>query len=636
MSYETLTSLAVFSPLGGFLLALGFQNKHKFANTLSILMMSVSFLAYLILMFTFTLGRRYIIELATWVKVDQLRLFWGFYLDTLTLLMMGVVILVSLLVHIYSLGYMFHDKARGRFMAYLSLFTFMMLMLVTAPNLLQLFFGWEGVGLASYLLIGFWYEKPQASKAAFKAFIVNRVGDVGLALGICACFTVFGSLDFVDIFVELPKYSITSIEYFGSWAHVPTLIALLLFVGAVGKSAQFGLHVWLPDAMEGPTPVSALIHAATMVTAGIFLIARMSPLYEMAPLARDVMVYTGALTAFFAATVALAQNDIKRIIAYSTCSQLGYMVLACGCGAYGAAIFHLMTHAFFKALLFLGAGSVIHAMSDEQDIRKMGGLYNKIPFTYGMMWIGSLALTGVPIFAGYYSKDAIIEAVYLNGYEWVFWVALSATVMTGFYSWRLLLRTFHGNNRSNEHVVAHIHESPSIMLFPLTILALGSVISGYLGYYALMHLRWGFRWGESIALDMETMHVPAWVVVSPLGAAIIGIGLAYLVYSGEKKDLGLRLKIPFLQGFIENKWYVDEFYDRLIVGPLQKLSLVLGQFIDRWIDHYGPDSLYRFALFMGNQARKIQTGYVYHYAMYILWALVILIAGFMMLQLKGF
>ena len=419
-----------------------------------------------------------------WIESGNFKALWALRLDMLTAVMLIVVTWVSSVVHLYSIGYMSHDPHKPRFMAYLSLFTFFMLMLVTADNLIQLFLGWEGVGLCSYLLIGFWFKKPEANAAAMKAFIVNRVGDFGFALGIAAIYWLFGSVQFTEIFARVGEFDTAHVMLFGHSVHTLTMICILLFIGCMGKSAQLGLHTWLPDAMEGPTPVSALIHAATMVTAGVFLVARCSPLFEHAPGALTLITYVGAATAFFAATVGLVQNDIKRVIAYSTCSQLGYMFFACGVSAYSAGIFHLMTHAFFKALLFLSAGSVIHAMSGEQDMRRMGGIWRQIPWTYSYMWIGSLALAAMPFFAGYYSKDLILEVAYASHTEhghFAYWLGTSAAGMTAFYSWRLLFMTFHGAPRASEEVMHHVHESPKIIMLPLLLLALGALVSGYVG-----------------------------------------------------------------------------------------------------------------------------------------------------------
>jgi NADH-quinone oxidoreductase subunit L len=435
-------------------------------------------------------GNVRVIELFTWVDSGEFEVSWAVRADTLSAVMMLVVSNISALIHIYSIGYMSHDKSIPRFFAYLSLFTFFMLSLVTADNFLQMFFGWEGVGLCSYLLIGFWYERPSACAAAIKAFLVNRVGDIGFALGIMGCFVLFGSVGFDQVFASVPEYADYTFNFLGIEGHALTVFAILLFIGAMGKSAQLGLHTWLPDAMEGPTPVSALIHAATMVTAGVFMVCRLSPIFEYAPIALQMVTYVGAATAFFAATIGLTQFDIKRVIAYSTCSQLGYMFFAAGVSAYGAAIFHLMTHAFFKALLFLGSGSVIHAMSDEQDMRKMGGIWRLIPITYAVMWIGSLALAGIGIpgvfgFAGFYSKDIVLEAAYgahSAAGSFAFWLGIAAAFMTAFYSWRLLFMTFHGAPRADKRVMDHVHESPWIMLVPLLLLSVGAIFAGAFAY----------------------------------------------------------------------------------------------------------------------------------------------------------
>jgi NADH-quinone oxidoreductase subunit L len=479
---------AVFAPLVGFLITFFFGNKlgARGSQIVTCGLMALAAFASISLFYSVILaGEHYVLPLTEWIASDFFVVNWSLRLDTLSVVMLCVINIVSTCVHVYSVGYMSHDEHRSRFMAYLSLFTFAMLMLVTADNLLQLFFGWEGVGLASYLLIGFWNTKDCANSAAMKAFIVNRVGDFGLALGILAIFVVFGSVNFETIFAAVESKKEVYMNFVGFEVHAMTLIGLLLFMGAVGKSAQLGLHTWLPDAMEGPTPVSALIHAATMVTAGIFLVARFSPLYEFAPIALMVITVFGACTALVAATIGMTQFDIKRVIAYSTMSQLGYMFFALGVSAYGAAVFHLMTHAFFKALLFLGAGSVIHAMSGEQDMRKMGGIWKKIPFTYAMMWIGSMALAGLPFFAGYYSKDMILEVAFADN-SWfgtmAFIFGIMAAMMTAFYSWRLIFMTFHGKPRADKKVMDHVHESPLVMTAPLLVLAIGAVLSGAVFY----------------------------------------------------------------------------------------------------------------------------------------------------------
>lgn len=565
------------------------------------------------------------IELFKWISSGDLQVSWSLRFDTLTAVMLIVVNGVSSMVHVYSCGYMHHDKSVPRFMAYLSLFTFMMLMLVTADNLVQLFFGWEGVGLASYLLIGFWYEKQSACAAAMKAFIVNRVGDFGFALGIFGIYFLFGSVEFSTIFAAAPHHAHSTVRFFGVEWHALTIIGFLLFIGAMGKSAQLGLHTWLPDAMEGPTPVSALIHAATMVTAGVFMVSRMSPLFELAPTALAIVAVVGATTAFFAATVGCVQNDIKRVIAYSTCSQLGYMFFAIGVSAYQAAIFHLMTHAFFKALLFLGAGSVIHAMSDEQDIRKMGGIWKHIPVTYTMMWIGSLALAGIPFFAGFYSKDMILEtafAAHSTVGTYAFWMGIAAAGMTAFYSWRLLILTFHGKPRADDYVMSHVHESPAVMVIPLLVLSVGAVFSGWIGYDLFVGDARASFWGDAIlvAEGHDTVgaahHVPLWVKLMPLFMSGGGIALAYILYSFAPGIPGMLAKaLRPLYLFLLNKWYFDELFDRIFVRP----AFVLGRGFWKGgdgalIDGVGPDGLAAATRSIAAKVSRMQSGYLYHYA----------------------
>ncbi|PPD27322.1 MAG: NADH-quinone oxidoreductase subunit L [Hyphomicrobium sp.] len=586
-----------------------------------------------------------------WITSGDLDVSWALRIDTLTAVMLVVVTTVSSLVHVYSIGYMHEDEHRQRFFAYLSLFTFAMLMLVTSDNLLQMFFGWEGVGLASYLLIGFWYKKPEANAAAIKAFVVNRVGDFGFALGIFGLFFVFKTINLDPLFAAAPSAVGKSMNFLGYQVDILTTIALLLYMGAMGKSAQFLLHTWLPDAMEGPTPVSALIHAATMVTAGVFMVARLSPIFELAPAALQVVTLIGALTAFFAATVGLVQNDIKRVIAYSTCSQLGYMFVACGIGAYTAGIFHLFTHAFFKALLFLGAGSVIHAMHHEQDMRNMGGLAPKIRFTYAMMLIGTLALTGVGIphvagFAGFHSKDAIIEAAYAahTPYNYAFWTLVAAAFMTSFYSWRLIFMTFHGKSRADHETFDHAHESPPVMLVPLAVLAIGAVLAGFVftkqfigtAYSAGAVDPYKLFWGKAIYEGpnnhiMHAMHdIPGWVGWAPFAAMVSGLALAWLYY----------IQAPWLPAatarafrplylFLLNKWYIDELYDALFVRP----AMWLGQFfwkrgdgavIDRTIDGTASG-----VGWITGKAVKLQTGYVYHYAFAMMLGVAALVTFFM-------
>ena len=540
--------------------------------------------------------------------------------------MVFVVTFVSTAVHYYSIGYMAHDHSKPRFFAYLSLFTFFMLSLVTSDNFLQMFFGWEGVGLCSYFLIGFWYDRPSANAAAIKAFVVNRVGDFGFALGIMGVFFVFDTISFDPVFAAAPAKAAAHFHFL-SW-DVPTMttLCLLLFIGAMGKSAQVPLHTWLPDAMEGPTPVSALIHAATMVTAGVFMVARLSPMFEYAPDALMVVAVVGATTAFFAATIGMCQNDIKRVIAYSTCSQLGYMFFACGVSAYSAGIFHLMTHAFFKALLFLGAGSVIHAMSDEQDMRKMGGLGRHIKLTCAVMWIGSLALAGIPPLAGYFSKDTIIEAAFASG-SWVgqyaFWMGVAAAFMTAFYSWRLLFMTFHGTPRADAETMHHVHESPRSMTIPLLVLATGALVAGWVGYDLFVGEGRAEFWGKSI-LVLSTHDLiaaahhetPVWVQALTLIVAFGGIAIAWYYYM-FRTDLPARTAraLGGIYRFVYNKWYFDELYDVLFVRMAHTVGRGLWKDGDgAVIDGVGPDGIAAAARNLAAKASRLQTGYVYHYA----------------------
>tara|TARA_B100000287_G_scaffold382_1_gene405 strand:- start:988 stop:2904 length:1917 start_codon:yes stop_codon:yes gene_type:complete len=574
--------------------------------------------------------------LMEWMNIGDFNVVWSLRHDMLSAVMMIVITTVSAMVHIYSIGYMSHDNSKPRFMSYLSLFTFAMLMLVTSDNLIQLFFGWEGVGLASYLLIGFWYHKPSAHTAAMKAFIVNRVGDFGFILGIIAIYSVFGSLYFDEIFSDVEGLHKLSIVMLGFKINVIELIAILLFIGAMGKSAQIGLHTWLPDAMEGPTPVSALIHAATMVTAGVFLVCRMSPLLEFAPFALNVITIVGAMTAIFAATIGLTQFDIKRVIAYSTCSQLGYMFFAAGVSAYPASMFHLTTHAFFKALLFLGAGSVIHAMSDEQDMRKMGGIWKKIPITYALMWVGSLALAGIPFFAGYYSKDLILEAAWAassNSGYFAFWLGCLAAFLTAFYSWRLLLLTFHGNFNSSKEVLDHVHESPIVMLIPLFVLALGAIFSGWYFYNDFVGYNWKEFWGNSIFISEKhkafklAHYVPLWVKYLPIFLAILGILCAYLFYVlNPNLPKILSKKFSPIYNLFFNKWYFDELYDYLFVKSFIKFGNYFWKKGDEGtIDRFGPNGISKLVKNISSKSIIIQSGYIYHYAFAMLIGLVVLI-----------
>ncbi|PCI64437.1 MAG: NADH-quinone oxidoreductase subunit L [Kordiimonadales bacterium] len=586
-------------------------------------------------------GNVYPVTLFNWVTSGDFTFDWALYVDTLTAVMLVVVTSVSALVHLYSTSYMDEDPHIPRFFAYLSLFTFAMLMLVTSDNLVQMFFGWEGVGLASYLLIGFWYKKPSANAAAIKAFVVNRVGDFGFALGIYACFMLFGTVEFSGIFPNVAEHKDATLNFLGADYNAITVICVLLFIGAMGKSAQMGLHTWLPDAMEGPTPVSALIHAATMVTAGVFLVARFSPLFDFSPDALYMVTIVGATTAFFAATVGLVQNDIKRVIAYSTCSQLGYMFIALGVGAYGGAIFHLFTHAFFKALLFLGAGSVIHAMHHEQDMRKMGGLWKKIPFTAAVMFIGNLAITGSPFLAGYYSKDLIIEAAYAShgsGAGYAFFMAVAAALMTSFYSWRLWFMTFIGDSRADQHTFDHAHEGPWMMKVPLALLALGAIFSGYLfkgGFIG--DDRVGF-WNGALVTKMgdvmtEAHHVPGLVIALPGIMMLIGAAIAAYFYA-RKTDLPQRTAQTFsgMYAFFLNKWYFDELFDLIFVRPAFWVGRLFWKRGDeQTIDAFGPDGVSSAVAAIAARARKLQTGYVYHYA----FAMIIGLAGFVTWFMTG-
>jgi NADH-quinone oxidoreductase subunit L len=576
------------------------------------------------------------VEVLRWVNSGAFTANWVLRIDTLTAVMLVVVNTISALVHVYSLGYMSHDEHQPRFFAYLSLFTFAMLMLVTSDNLLQMFFGWEGVGLMSYLLIGFWYTRESANAAAIKAFVVNRVGDFGFALGIFGCFAVFQSVEFDTIFAAASTQTGKTIHFLSWEFDTLTTLCLLLFMGAMGKSAQFLLHTWLPDAMEGPTPVSALIHAATMVTAGVFLVARLSPLYELAPYAKEVVVIVGAITAFFAATVGLVQNDIKRVIAYSTCSQLGYMFVALGLGVYGVAIFHLFTHAFFKALLFLGSGSVIHAMSGEQDMRKMGGLAPHIKKTWILMVIGNLALTGFPLTAGYYSKDAIIESAFAGHSSFAFTLLVVAAFCTSFYSWRLAFMTFNGKSRADAHTLEHVHESPNVMLVPLYVLAAGALLAGIIfAPYFIGHEEALF-WGSAIyrAPENEIIHhihdVPFWVKASPFVVMVLGFLLAFLFYI---RDTSLPQKLaamnwPLYQ-FLLNKWYFDELYWLIFTRPAMWLGRFLWKKGDGMvIDGMGPDGVSARVIDVTRGVVRLQTGYVYHYAFAMLIGVAALVSWF--------
>ncbi|HWM30175.1 MAG TPA: NADH-quinone oxidoreductase subunit L [Methyloceanibacter sp.] len=579
-------------------------------------------------------GQETRIELIRWIESGALKSVWSLRIDTLTAVMLVVVTTVSGLVHLYSIGYMEEDPDRPRFFAYLSLFTFAMLALVTADDFLQLFFGWEGVGLASYLLIGFWYKRPAANAAAIKAFIVNRVGDFGFALGIFAVFAVFDTVQYDTVFASAPDQVGKTMAFLGMQVDVLTLICLLLFMGAMGKSAQFLLHTWLPDAMEGPTPVSALIHAATMVTAGVFMVSRLSPLFELAPIALAVVAIVGATTAFFAATVGLVQTDIKRVVAYSTCSQLGYMFAAAGVGAYGASMFHLFTHASFKALLFLGAGAVIHALHHEQDMRRMGGLRKVLPFTWAMMLIGTLSLTGFPFTAGFVSKDAIIEATYA-AHSWVgnyaFVLTLIAAVLTSFYSWRLMFLTFEGKPREPKEVLEHAHEPPWTMGLPLVLLAIGALLLGGLFFNMFIGAGQAEFWRGSLVTHEEAHHdVPLWVVLSPTIAMALGFAVAWYFYiTNPLVPFGLSKRFSGLYKFLLNAWYFDALYDAIFVRPAKRLGHFLWKTGDGTvIDGIGPDGVAARVIDITNRVVKLQSGYIYHYAFAMLIGVALLITYF--------
>ncbi|MCW2275398.1 NADH-quinone oxidoreductase subunit L [Rhodoblastus acidophilus] len=653
-------SAIVFLPLLGFLIA-GLGGKKLGDRPAEIITTALLFVSCALSWITFVDvglhdGHFSAPVLANWMTSGELKVDWALRVDTLTSVMLIVVTTVSALVHLYSIGYMHEDPSRPRFFAYLSLFTFAMLMLVTADNLAQMFFGWEGVGLASYLLIGFWYEKPSANAAAIKAFVVNRVGDFGFSLGIFLVFMLTGSIAFDTIFAAAPGLANKSVHAFGLDWNAMTLTCLLLFMGAMGKSAQFLLHTWLPDAMEGPTPVSALIHAATMVTAGVFMVARLSPLFEQSATALTVVTLVGGITAFFAATVGLVQNDIKRVIAYSTCSQLGYMFVGLGCGGYALGIFHLFTHAFFKALLFLGAGSVIHALHHEQDMRRMGGLWSKIPVTFACMTIGTLALTGFPMTAGYFSKDAIIEGAFAAGGHssaamLAFVLLVLAAGMTSFYSWRLVFMTFFGERRWSEqyrllhghhddhghddhhHHVGEPHESPLTMMVPLFVLSIGALAAGYvfkgefIGHAAGEFWRSSLFAGEHNHILHDIHEVPEWVGMAPFAMMVGGFGVALFMYViAPKVPASLAGRFPKLYQFLLNKWYFDELYDKIFVKPAFWLGRLFWKGGDgAIIDRFGPDGVAARVIDGAGFASRLQTGFIYNYAFAMLLGLAALI-----------
>ncbi len=618
--------LVIFLPLIGSIISyfgksIGILFSQIFSCSMVLLSAAISFFIFYDGLINSNYGNYLIFE---WINSGNLNVNWSIKIDPLSSVMIMVVTSVSALVHIYSIGYMSHDPHKPRFMSYLSLFTFSMLCLVVSDNFLQLFFGWEGVGLCSYLLIGFWFKKETANNAAIKAFIVNRVGDFGLAIGIFIIFLIFGTLNFEEVFLLVPEYIKTNLSIFGGEYNVITLICVFLFIGAMGKSAQFLLHTWLPDAMEGPTPVSALIHAATMVTAGVFLVVRCSPIFEYSQFAMNVVAIIGMITALFAASVALVQNDIKKIIAYSTCSQLGYMFFAAGVGAYHIAMFHLFTHAFFKALLFLGAGSVIHAFHEEQDITKMGGVWKKIPYTMTLMLIGTLALTGFPFLSGFYSKDAIIEFAYLKDTS-VGYYACSVGVLTAFltaiYSWRLFFKTFLGKYNNTSIPLEKTHESPLVMIIPLIILAFGAVFAGYFFKDLFIGNNSTF-WNESILfLDFVKLeNIPIWLIIITPTIITLAIPFSYFLYIKDKTILdGVKNSNLPLYNFLLKKWYIDEVYDFIFIKPLKKVGLFFWKKGDQdTIDRFGPDGISKVIKFISNKAVQFQSGYIYDYAFVML------------------
>ncbi len=618
--------LVIFLPLIGSIISyFGKSIGNLFSQIFSCLMVSISAIISFFIFYEGLVNNNYgnylIFE---WINSGNLNVNWSIKIDPLSSIMIMVVTSVSALVHVYSIGYMSNDPHKPRFMSYLSLFTFSMLCLVVSDNFLQLFFGWEGVGLCSYLLIGFWFKRDTANNAAIKAFIVNRVGDFGLAIGIFIIFLLFGSLNFDEIFNLIPEFTKTNLTIFGGEFNAITLICVFLFIGAMGKSAQFLLHTWLPDAMEGPTPVSALIHAATMVTAGVFLVVRCSPIFEYSQFAMNLVAIVGMITALFAASVALVQNDIKKIIAYSTCSQLGYMFFAAGVGAYHIAMFHLFTHAFFKALLFLGAGSVIHAFNDEQDITKMGGVWKKIPYTMVLMLIGTLALTGFPFLSGFYSKDAIIEFAYLKGTSVGYYassVGIFTAFLTAIYSWRLFFKTFFGKYNNKSIPKEKTHESPLVMITPLIVLAIGALLAGYL-FKELFIGNENNYWGDSILFlnFVKLENIPLWLMIITPIIVTSAIPLSYYLYVKDKTILdGVKNSNLPLHNFLLNKWYIDEIYDFIFIKPLKKIGVFFWKKGDQdTIDRFGPDGISKVIKFISNKAVQFQSGYIYDYAFVML------------------
>ncbi len=621
--------LILFLPLLGAIIS-GFFGKllgDRSCEIITSLFVSISTLLSLVIFYrVITVGYEDNIVITTWINSGSLNVNWSINIDALSSVMLVVVTLVSSLVHIYSIGYMSHDPHKARFMSYLSLFTFAMLTLVTSDNFIQLFFGWEGVGLSSYFLIGFWFKKPSANAAAIKAFLVNRVGDFGFALGIFLIFYIFGTVNYNEVFQKIPEILEIKLSFLGINIDAVDLICILLFIGAMGKSAQIFLHTWLPDAMEGPTPVSALIHAATMVTAGVFLVVRCSPIYEYSELALSIITIVGMSTAFFAASVALVQTDIKKIIAYSTCSQLGYMFFAAGVGAYSVAMFHLFTHAFFKALLFLGSGSVIHSFKDEQDINKMGGVWKRLPYTYVLMIIGTLALTGFPLFSGYYSKDAIIEFAFLRGSNLGYYassIGVFTALLTSIYSWRLIFKTFHGTFNNSKIKIDTVHESPMTMLLPLILLAIGAVFSGIVFKDLFIGHETSYEfWSSSIKFlePLSKDHPPSWFLFLTPVLVVISIPLSFYLFLKNKKIVeSIVNSNQSLYLFLKNKWYFDEIYDYIFVQPLKKIGYFFWKKIDiSIIDKFGPDGLSQLIKYFSLKAVKFQSGYIYQYAFVML------------------
>ncbi len=626
--------ILLFLPLLGSIIGyLGKSVKFFFSEIITSLFTSISAILSIIIFYNgITYGDYSNYKIFTWINSGNFIANWTINIDPLSSIMLVVVTFVSALVHIYSIGYMSHDPHKPRFMSYLSLFTFSMLALVVSDNFLQLFFGWEAVGLCSYLLIGFWYKKETANNAAIKAFIVNRIGDFGLAIGIFLIFYHFGSINFNEVFEATPQLVDKKINFLGQEVKLITTICLFLFIGAMGKSAQFFLHTWLPDAMEGPTPVSALIHAATMVTAGVFLVVRCSPIFEYSQFALGIVAIIGMITALFAASVALVQNDIKKIIAYSTCSQLGYMFFAAGVGAYHVAIFHLFTHAFFKALLFLGSGSVIHAFKDEQDIRNMGGVWKKLPYTYFLMIIGTLALTGFPFLSGFYSKDAIIEFAYFKNSSignYATSIGILTAFLTAIYSWRLIFKTFHGKYKNKNLPINQTHESPLVMIIPLIILSIGAIFVGYFFKETLIGHHNQEYWKSSIFFleQINHDHLPLWLLLITPILVIIAIPISYYYFIKNTEILDEFKKTNIqLYNFLLNKWYIDELYDLIIVVPIKKLGLLFWKKGDiNTIDKFGPDGISKVIKFISNKAIKFQSGYIYDYAFVMLIGLTTLI-----------